>query len=99
MAGRRNRGYRHFSRIFQRTRLFESLERRTLFSFGVTTGTIASPYNTTLVVDNGGNLKFSVVTGGTITSTLHLGDVASIQYKGQEMLASYSLTSRYSHYE
>ncbi|HUO10000.1 MAG TPA: rhamnogalacturonan lyase B N-terminal domain-containing protein [Phycisphaerae bacterium] len=75
------------------------MEKRTLFSFGVTTGTIASPYNTTLVIDNGGNLKFSVVTGGTITSTLHLGDVASIQYKGQEMLASYSLTSRYSHYE
>lgn len=77
----------------------QALECRTLFSFGVTTGTMSSPYNTTLVVDNGGNLKFSVVTGGTITSTLHLGDVASIKYKGQEMLASYGQTSRYSHYE
>ena len=102
MASRRNRGSCSFSRIFWRAPLFESLETRTLFSFGVTTGTISGsgiPFTNVLVVDNGANLKFSVVTGGSISSTLHMADVASIQYKGQETLAPFSATGRYSHYE
>src|SRR5438067_1834850 len=76
----------------------EALETRRLMAFGVTNGTAATG-QPTYVVDNGGDLKFSVVKGGSITSTLHLGDISSIQYKGQEMLATYAQTSRYSHYE
>jgi rhamnogalacturonan endolyase len=71
----------------------DPLERRLLFAFGVTATT------STLTVDNGGDLKFSVLKGGTLSSTIHLGDVTSIKYKGQEMLATYAQTSRYSHYE
>jgi rhamnogalacturonan endolyase len=67
-------------------------------AFGVTTGTAATG-QPTYVVDNGGDLKFSIIMGGTITSTLHLGDLSSVLYKGQEMLATYAQTSRYSHYE
>jgi rhamnogalacturonan endolyase len=78
--------------------LLESLETRRLFAFGVTTGTAATG-QPTYVVDNGGDLKFSVIRGGSISSTLHLADVSSIQYKGKELLAPYSTTSRYSHYE
>jgi rhamnogalacturonan endolyase len=74
------------------------LESRTLFAFGVTAGT-APTGQPTLVVDNGGDLRFSVINGGSVTSTLHLGDVSSIKYKNQEMLATYAVTSRYSHYE
>ncbi|MGN6367724.1 MAG: rhamnogalacturonan lyase B N-terminal domain-containing protein [Phycisphaerae bacterium] len=103
MAGRSHPRPGSLSRRHTRSHLLESLESRILFSFGVSTGSISSPSNSVLVVDNGGNLKFSVVTGGSITSTLHMGDIASIQYKVngayKEMLASYSLTSRYSHYE
>jgi rhamnogalacturonan endolyase len=76
----------------------EALEHRRLMAFGVTNGTAATG-QPTYVVDNGGDLKFSVINGGNITSTLHLGDVSSIQYKGKEMLATYAQTSRYSHYE
>ena len=76
----------------------ESLESRLLFAFGVTatTGGLAS-----YTIDNGGNLKFSVLreTATNLSSTIHVGDMTSIKYKGQEMLASYSVTSRYSHYE
>jgi rhamnogalacturonan endolyase len=76
----------------------EALERRTLFAFGVTMGT-APTGQPTLVVDNGADLKFSIINGGSVTSTLHLGDVSSIKYKNQEMQATYAVTSRYSHYE
>lgn len=82
----------------RRDRCFaEALEDRRLFAFGVTstTGSTAS-----FVVDNGGDLKFSVLRpGATLASTIHIGDVTSIKYKNQEMLAAYSVTSRYSHYE
>src|SRR4051812_36260298 len=77
--------------------LIESLEARRLFAFGVSTTTgSAAAY----VIDNGGELKFSVLRPGAATSsTIHLGDVTSIKYKNQEMLAGYGVTSRYSHYE
>src|SRR5438874_6179644 len=78
--------------------MLETLEKRMLMAFGVTNGTAATG-QPTYIVDNGGDLKFSVIKGGSITSTLHLGDLSSVQYKGQEMLATYALTSRYSHYE
>ncbi len=76
----------------------EALESRTLFSFGVTTGT-APTGQSTYVIDNGGNVKFSIIKGGSTTSTLHLGDMSSLQYKGKELLTPYSASGRYSHYE
>src|SRR5690348_11922640 len=80
-----------------RSSLIEHLEHRTLFAFGVTSTTGSLP---SYVIDNGGDLKFSVLRpGATVTSTIHLGDVTSIKYKNQELLASYGVTSRYSHYE
>src|SRR5687767_6461932 len=75
----------------------ETLEGRQLLAFGVTqtTGGGAS-----YIVDNGGDLVFCVLrNGATTTSTIHLGDITSIKFKGQEMLATYSVTSRHSHYE
>src|SRR4051812_19340282 len=77
--------------------LVEGLESRVLFAFGVTstTGGAAS-----YVIDNGGDLRFSVLRNGATTgSTIPLGDITSIKYKGQETLAPYATTSRYSHYE
>ncbi|GIW76662.1 MAG: hypothetical protein KatS3mg104_1725 [Phycisphaerae bacterium] len=71
----------------------EGLENRYLLAFGVTT----TP--TTYVVDNGANLQFTVLRGGTTSSTIHLGDLTSIKYRGIEMLAPYSVTNRYSHYQ
>src|SRR5947207_13118047 len=76
-----------------RSIVVDPLEARRLLAFGVTAT------STSLTVDNGGDLKFSVLSGGTLSSTIHLGDLTSIKYKGQEMLASYAQTSRYSHYE
>jgi rhamnogalacturonan endolyase len=77
---------------------FEFLETRNMLAFGVTTG--ATPTGqSTYVIDNGADLKFAVIRGGSLSSTIHLGDVSSIQYKGAELLAPYSSTSRYSHYE
>src|SRR3954470_8988475 len=75
----------------------EGLEPRVVFASGCTsTSGAAASY----VIDNGGDLKFSVLrTGATTSSTVHLGDITSIKYKSQEMLAPYSTTSRYSHYE
>src|SRR6266542_3651963 len=74
--------------------VIEALEGRCLLAFGVTTT------STTYVIDNGSDLKFTVLNNGASTSsTIHRGDITSIQYKGQEMLAPYSTTSRYSHYE
>src|SRR5688500_15492152 len=81
-----------------RPAVIESLESRQLLAFGVTTGT-APTGQPTYVIDNGGDLTFSVIRGGTLSSTIHLGDVSSIQYKNREMLATYAVTSRYSHYE
>src|SRR5262245_38306158 len=77
---------------------FEPLESRLLLAFGVTTGTTPTGQST-YVIDNGGDLNFSVIKGGTLSSTIHMGDISSILYKNQEMLATYAVTSRYSHYE
>ncbi len=77
---------------------FELLESRQMLAFGVTTG-VTPTGQSTYVVDNGADVKFAVIRGGSLSSTVHLGDMSSIQYKGQELLAPYSSTSRYSHYE
>ena len=77
---------------------FDRLESRLLYAFGVSNGTAVTG-QPTYVIDNGGDLKFSVIKGGSISNTLHLADVSSIQYKGKELLASYASASRYSHYE
>jgi rhamnogalacturonan endolyase len=77
--------------------IVEGLEPRQLLAFGVTTTTGGAA---SYVVDNGGDLKFTVLrNGATTSSTVHLGDITSIKYKGQEMLATYAQTSRHSHYE
>lgn len=76
----------------------ERLEGRRLLAFGVTTSNAATGQQT-YVIDNGGDLKFAILRGGTTSSTIHLGDLTSIRYKNQELLAPYSTTSRYSHYE
>lgn len=102
MAVVRSRGTprRRVPRTPRYTTYLQSLEERILFAFGVTAGTMSSPNLSTLVVDNGGELTFTVVTGGSgLSSTVHVGDVSSIKYKGQEMLATYAQTSRFSHYE
>src|SRR4051812_33009403 len=63
----------------------EGLEDRMLLTFGLTS--TSSAY----VVDTGTQLVF------TISKTN--GDLTSIKYKGTELTAPYSQTSRYSHYE
>src|SRR5437764_907264 len=66
----------------------ETLERRALLAFGVTTT------STTFTVDNGADLKFTVLNNGAATSsTVHRGDITSIKYKNQEMLAPYATTT------
>ena len=69
-----------------------------MLAFGITIGTTPTGQST-YVIDNGADLKFAVIRGGSLSSTIHLGDLSSVQYKGQELLAPYSATSRYSHYE
>jgi rhamnogalacturonan endolyase len=81
-----------------RAAYLEALESRTLFSFGISTGA-APTGQSTYVIDNGGNVKFSIIKGGSTSNTLHLGDMSSLQYKGKELLAPYSASGRYSHYE
>jgi rhamnogalacturonan endolyase len=76
----------------------EPLEGRRMLAFGISTSTTPTGQQT-YVIDNGGDLKFAILRGGTTSSTIHLGDLTSIQYKNQELLAPYSTTSRYSHYE
>jgi rhamnogalacturonan endolyase len=95
-TARPRRGRFQKPRVFRAS--FEPLESRLLFAFGVTTGTTPTGQST-YVIDNGGDLKFSVIKGGTLSSTIHMGDISSILYKNQEMLATYAVTSRYSHYE
>ncbi|MGN6727752.1 MAG: rhamnogalacturonan lyase B N-terminal domain-containing protein, partial [Tepidisphaeraceae bacterium] len=73
--------------------MIEALERRTLFAFGLTTT------STSYIVDTGAGTVFTILRGGTTSSTIHLGDMTSVKYNGVEMLAPYSATSRYSHYE
>lgn len=71
----------------------DPLDSRLYFAFGVTTT------STSYVVDNGANLQFTVLRAGTTSSTIHLGDMTSVKYKCNEMLAPYATTGRYSHYE
>jgi len=68
-----------------------------MLAFGISTSTTPTGQQT-YVVDNGGDLTFAILRGGTTSSTIHLGDLTSIKYKNQELLAPYSTTSRYSHY-
>src|SRR5437763_1493900 len=71
--------------------MVETLERRTLLAFGLTT--TSSSYT----IDTGANLVFSIArtapTGGS------RGDLTSMKYNGTELEASFAATSRYSHYE
>lgn len=76
----------------------ERFEGRRMLAFGITTSTAATG-QPTYVLDNGGDLKCAILKGGTTSSTIHLGDLTSIKYRNQELLAPYSTTSRYSHYE
>ena len=76
----------------------EQLEGRRVLAFGITTSTTPTGQQT-YVIDNGGDLKFAILKSGTTSSTIHLGDLTSIKYKNQELLATYATTSRYSHYE
>ena len=63
----------------------DALERRMLFAFGATLS------GTTYTVDTGANTVF------TVSATN--GDLMTVTYHGTQMLAPYSLTGRYSHYE
>jgi rhamnogalacturonan endolyase len=72
--------------------LLEQLESRTLLAFGITSS------GGNYVVDNGAGLVFKVLQNGT-SSTIHTADITSITYNGNELLAPYSTTSRYSHFE
>ena len=69
-----------------------------MLAFGITTSTTPTGQQT-YVIDNGGDLSCAILRGGTTSSTIHLGDLTSIKYKNQELLAPYATTSRYSHYE
>jgi rhamnogalacturonan endolyase len=73
--------------------LVESLEGRRLLAFGLTTS------STLYTVDTGAGVTFSVLRGGTLSSTIHLGDLTSFKRNGVEFSAPYSATSRYSHFE
>jgi len=93
-----NRTRRH-RRVAARHGLnLEQFEGRRMLAFGVTTSTAATGQQT-YVIDNGGDLTFAILKSGTTSSTIHLGDLTSIKYKNQELLAPYATTSRYSHYE
>jgi rhamnogalacturonan endolyase len=76
----------------------EWLEGRRMLAFGVTTSTTPTGQQT-YVIDNGGDLKAAILRSGSVSSTIHIGDLTSVKYKNQELLAPYSTTSRYSHYE
>jgi len=76
----------------------ERLEGRRMLAFGITMSTTPTGQQT-YVIDNGGDLSCAILRGGTTSSTIHLGDLTSIKYKNQELLAPYATTSRYSHYE
>src|SRR4051794_29750904 len=76
------------ARRVSRAVISEALEDRRYFTFGVTTttGSLAS-----YVINNGGDIQFSVLRpGATVSSTVHLGDVTSIKFKGQEVMAPFS---------
>jgi rhamnogalacturonan endolyase len=63
----------------------ESLEARTVLSFGITTS--GSNY----VVDTGADVVFRVARSNA--------DITSVTYHGNELTAPFGLTQRYSHYE
>lgn len=74
---------------------FDSLEERCLLAFGLTT--TSSLYT----VDTGAGVTFSVLRGGTLTSTVHLGDLTSFKRNGIEFAAPFAAPGpqRYSHFE
>jgi len=76
----------------------ERLEDRRMLAFGITTSATPTGQQT-YVIDNGGDLTFAVLKSGSTSSTIHIGDLTSIQYKNRELLAPYSTTARYSHCE
>lgn len=71
----------------------ESLEARRLLAFGLATT------STHYTVDTGAGVTFAVLRGGTLSSTIHLGDLTSFKRSGVEFSAPYSSTARYSHFE
>lgn len=92
-----NRTHHHRRVAARRSLAVEQLEGRRMLAFGITTSTAATGQQT-YVIDNGGDLKCAILKSGTTSSTIHLGDLTSITYKNQELLAPYTTTSRYSHY-
>jgi rhamnogalacturonan endolyase len=70
--------------------LIESLENRTLLTFGLTTTTSA------YTVNNGAQLVFSI---SRTAGSGSVGDLTSMLYNGTQMEAPFSYESRYSHYE
>jgi rhamnogalacturonan endolyase len=71
----------------------DALEPRTLLAFGL--NTTSTSYN----VDTGAGVTFSVLRGGSLSNTVHLGDLTSFKLNGVEFSAPYSTTSRYAHFE
>lgn len=69
----------------------QRLEDRTLMAFGLTTST------NSYTVDTGANLVFAI--NRTTALGGSRGDLQSMKYNGTELEASFSATSRYSHYE
>ncbi|HEY2881931.1 MAG TPA: rhamnogalacturonan lyase B N-terminal domain-containing protein, partial [Pirellulales bacterium] len=69
----------------------ESLEPRHLLAFGLTTNT------NSYIVDTGANVVFAINRTKSLGGSV--GDLQSMKYNGTELEASFSATSRYSHYE
>lgn len=76
-----------------RPALVEACENRRLLAFGLTTTTTA--YN----IDTGAGVTFSILRGGSLSSTVHLGDMTSFKLNGVEFAAPFSVAQRYSHFE
>ena len=91
MSVRSHRAPRLRAPRLPRSRYFDALESRILFSFGLTTST------STYTVDTGAGLVFSVAR--TTASSAAVGDLTSTILNGTQLEASHSATSRYSHYE
>lgn len=88
-----NRTGRRRGAPIRRAAQIDMLEKRTMLAFGLTTTT--SLYT----LDTGAGVTFSVIRGGTISSTVHLGDMSSFKYNGVEYAAPFSSAQRYSHFE
>src|SRR5690349_20978066 len=74
--------------------VLETLERRRMLAFGLTTT------SSTYTVDTGAGVVFSVLRQGT-SSTIHSGDLTSFKYNGVEYAAPFAAPGpqRYSHVE